>query len=182
MTPLTPSFLIATASAFVGVEAETGTTRGQMVDRFLASVHTLPGEPWDAAFVHYVGYWSHFHHVTRKSTWPLPATPYPWALGAHARHERILEREPVIGDVFLMFGEASREFVRVGIVVEVDNPELRPSGARWYRCTTIEGDTDDDGKRPRFAVLRRVRTFYPDAGDRFIRWAALDARGELKAA
>ena len=31
-------------------------------------------------------------------------------------------------------------------------------------------------------VARRTRTFYPDSGDRFIRWVLLDQRGEEKAA
>jgi hypothetical protein len=51
-----------------------------------------------------------------------------------------------------------------------------PAAAAWFECDTIEGNTDAGGSREGDGVMRRVRRFYPKAGDRFIRWADLDRR------
>lgn len=49
----------------------------------------------------------------------------------------------------------------------------------WFDCDTIEGNTNDDGSSNGYGVLRRVRRFYPDVRDRFVRWADLDPRHAL---
>src|SRR5256885_2271808 len=102
MIALTPSYLVAAATAFTGL-GEEGDNNGQMVELFLREVRQPPGQPWCAAFVHHVGYWSHYDHRTKYSSWPLPATASCWQLGEFARDRKLLETEPQTGDVFLLY-------------------------------------------------------------------------------
>ena len=176
MTPLTPAFLIAAASSFVGLREEGGDNRGLMVELFLREVSQPAGQPWCAAFVYHVGFWSHFDYKGRKSTWPLPATASCYMLGAFARHQGVLRTEPSPGDVFLLWNAAKVRFVHTGIVAFVHDRGASPDAHPWFDCETVEGNTNDDGSSNGWGVLRRVRRFYPDIGDRFIHWADLDRR------
>ena len=180
MIPLTPAFLIAGASGFVGMR-ETGPNRGQMIDIFLKGVGLEPigndpGQPWCAAFVHHVGYWSHYDHASAKSSWPLRATGSCYYLGLDAKQKGILKEEPLDGDVFLVWSPALMRFAHTGVVARVRERGKTPGGNRWFDCDTIEGNTNDTGGREGWGVLRKLRRFYVDAGDRFIRWADLDQR------
>jgi hypothetical protein len=178
MIPLTPAFLIAAAGGYIGVREEGGNNRGQLVELFLRASDAKPGQPWCAAFVHYVGFWSHYDHVLHRSFWPLPRTASCWVLGEFARRHGILAREPQPGDVFLVFDPGRQRFAHTGIVVSVLASEQRPSGQLWYECRTIEGNTNEEGSREGNAVAQKHRRFYPDAGDRFVRWVELDRRNE----
>lgn len=176
MIPLTPSFLVAAAAVLVGLREEGGDNHGPMVELFLRGVSQPPGQPWCAAFVHHVGYWSHFESVGNQSSWPLPPTASCYELGAFARSRGILKRVPLAGDVFLLFSPAHARFAHTGVVVRVRATGGSTGAEPWFDCDTIEGNTNDDGGREGWGVLRKVRRFYPMGGDRFIRWADLDKR------
>lgn len=181
---LDPRLLIAAANAFVGLREEGGDNRGQMVEMFLREVRQPPGEPWCAAFVHHVGYWSHFDASVRQSSWPLPATASCWELGQYALVRRILVKDARPGDVFLAYSKGLGRFHHAGIVVSVDARYPEPTAGAvgehglWV-CTTVEGNTNDDGSPNGNATLRKVRRLNTLAGDRFVRWVELE---QLRAA
>ncbi len=161
MIPLTPSFLVAAATTLVG--------------------RRLPVES-RTAFVHYVGYWSHYEHGAARSSWPLPRASSCAELATYAEEERILRRRPLAGDVFLLWHAPTASFEHTGIVARVRGAGITPGGTRWVDCHTIE-DFPHPGDRPdreavTIEVVCRVRRFYPSrtVGDRFIRWANLDRR------
>lgn len=170
LVPLTPALLVAAANAFVGFTEQGGDNRGQVVEHFLSQVNQPPGQPWCAAFVYHVGYHSHYDSSTRLSSWPLPATASCQELHHVAHMNGLLRDEPEVGDVFLLYSKALRRYAHTGIVTGVDEAER--AGIRdVHVCTTIEGNTNDDGSREGFATLRKVRTFREADGHKFIRWA-----------
>jgi hypothetical protein len=178
MIPLTPAFLVAAATSFVGLREQGGNNRGLMIELFLREVAQPAGQPWCAAFVHHVGYWSHFDHKSNKSVWPLPATASCYVLGHYARTQGVLKDEPQAGDVFLLWSWIHGRFAHTGVVARVREDGTNPAGRRWFDCDTVEGNTNAAGEREGEGVLRRTRRFYPNpgSGDRFIRWADLDLR------
>jgi hypothetical protein len=175
LVPLSPALLVAAASAFVGVGEEGGDNRGQMVEHFLRGVHLPPGQPWCAAFVHHVGHSSHYDHLTRRSSWPLPATGSCEALARAAREGGVLRDEPQVGDLFLLYSRSRRRFVHTGIIVGVEDEE-RAHERDIHVCVTVEGNTNDDGSANGHTTLRKVRTFREVDGHRFIRWAEMVRR------
>ena len=176
MIPLTPGFLIAAASSFDGLHEEGGNNRGLMIEKFLRAAGVEAGEPWCAAFVHHVGYWSHFDAAAMKSSWPLPATGSCWYLGEFAKRNQVLLEEPREGDVFLLFKPTLGRFAHAGIVARIREAGETPAGHPWFDCHTIEGNSNEQGSREATSVVRIVRRFYPAHGDRFIRWPDLDRR------
>ena len=178
MIPPTPGFLVAAANAFVGLAEEGGDNRGQVVELFLREVQEPAGQPWCAAFVHHVGYWSHFDNKAKRSSWPLPATASCEALGKFARETRTDRRDARAGDVFLVFSKTMNRFVHTGIVVSVDETYAIPKDHFMYVCTTIEGNTNDDGSANGTTTLRKTRRFNTAVGDRFIRWAEIGYKAE----
>jgi len=176
MTILTPSLLVAAATSFVGIGEDGGDNRGQVVELFLREVRQPPGQPWCAAFVHHVGFWSHWDHSAKQSSWPLPATASCWELGEFARVRAILRKDPQAGDVFLVYNKQFQRFAHTGVVASVSRALATPAGDTVYACTTVEGNTSDDGSRDGRLTLTRTRRFSSRAGDRFIRWADLDQR------
>ena len=177
MIPHTPSFLIAAAASFVGLGEDGADNHGQMVELFLREVRQPPGEPWCAAFVHHVGYWSHFDHQIGKSSWPLPATASCYDLGDFARQHKLIRTEPRAGDVFLLYFKELRRFAHTGIVVSVDSCISSDDDAAFV-CTTIEGNTNADGTRNGRLTLRKTRRFSIRNGDRYIRWAETNINAE----
>ena len=173
MPPLSPPMLIAAANAFVGLGEEGGDNRGQMVELFLREVGQPAGQPWCAAFVFHVGYWSHYDFRVRQSSWPLPPTASCWQLGHFARRHGLFVDQAQMGDVFLKYSPELRRFVHTGVVVEVDE---NVDSDDISICTTIEGNTNDDGSPNGFTTLRKVRTFSAKRGDGFIRWADIALR------
>ena len=170
MIPLTPSFVIAAANAFVGLGEEGGDNRGQMVELFLRAVQQPPGQPWCAAFVHHVGFCAHYDSRARRSSWSLPPTASCQELHDYAEPRGAVVTVPAEGDVFLVWRPAMRKFGHTGFVVSID--VVMPGAAGpLYRCTTVEGNTNDDGSANGYTTLRRTRTF--TGADRFIRWVNL---------
>jgi hypothetical protein len=128
-------------------EEPRGSNRGPWVDRYLAAAGLPPGSPWCAAFVTYLlkqcGY-SHFP--------PNPAAVSSWARWAEVCGRVVAV--PNRGDLFFLL-HANGEG-HIGIVLE-DNGD-------WIR--TVEGNSNDDGSREGWEVVRHER---PLAGLRFIR-------------
>jgi hypothetical protein len=173
MMPLTPSLVVATANAFIGLGEDGDDNRGQMVELFLREVRQPPGQPWCAAFVHHVGYWSHYDHTALRSSWPLLATASCFELAEFARERGWLVEKPALGDVFLLHSKELRRFAHTGVVVEL--VQSYGSGAEAsYVCTTIEGNTNADGSRNGNTTLRKTRRFSIANGDRFIRWVGVE--------
>lgn len=159
IVPLTPAFLVAAANSFIGLVDE-------------------PGEPWATAFIHHVGYYSHYDHGSRFSSWPLPATATCYELGLFAEKKGILAHHPEVGDVFLLYDKELGRFAHAGIVVGVEESDpLEDVGV--HICTTIEGNTNHASRNGN-ATQRKVRRFRELDCHRFIRWVNLDRR--LKAA
>lgn len=173
MTQLTPSLLVAAATSFLGLGEDGGDNRGQVVELFLREVRQPAGQPWCAAFVHHVGFWSHWDHAAARSSWPLPATASCWELGEFARVRGVLRKEPQAGDVFLLYSKTLKRFAHTGVVATVSRALATPAGDMVFSCTTIEGNTNDDGSRDGRTTLARSRRFSVRAGDRFIRWIEL---------
>jgi hypothetical protein len=181
MITLTPSLLVAAANAFVGLGEVAGDNRGQLVEMFLREVRQSPGQPWCAAFVHHVGYWSHFDHRAGKSRWPLPANASCEELEKYALVRGVRRKQPFEGDVFLLFSKELNRIAHAGIVVTV-NHRLKTAGSdredNLFVCTTVEGNANDDGSREGRITLRKARRFSVDNGDRFIHWPDLDFRAQ----
>ena len=179
MIPLTPSFLVAAATAFIdlGEDRDRGGNLGQMVRVFLRQVHQPPGHPWSAAFVYHVGYWSHYDQLTGRSTWPLPATGSCRQLGDFARDHKLLEAEPALGDVFLVWDPQVNRFAHSGVIASVAQCLVKDRD-RVYDCLTVEGNANYDGTRDGYLTVQRTRRFSPRNGDRFIRWSRAEAQSE----
>jgi hypothetical protein len=175
MIPLTPALLVAAANAFVGLGEEGGDNRGQMVELFLSEVAQPPGQPWCAAFVSHVGKWSHYDQEADKSSWPLPPTASCEELGNFAKKCKLESKEPQIGDIFLKHSAELNRFAHTGIVVSVDKTYGRGDWAEFV-CTTIEGNTNDDGSANGHTTLRKTRTLRVANGDRFVRWVDMELR------
>jgi hypothetical protein len=185
MIPPAPAFVIAAAESLVGTREEGGDNRGPMIETFLRGVNQPPGTPWAAAFVHHVGFWSHFAPDVAVSSWPLPPTASCDALATFAKEHEILRNEPVAGDVFLIWHPPIAQFAHTGIVVRVGARGVLDGGTKWIDSDTIEGNSDAGEGRviggEMTGVVRRLRRFYPpgdeqSAGDRFIHWVDLDQR------
>ena len=172
IVPLSPALLVAAANAFIGVGEQGGDNRGQMVEHFLKGVALPPGQPWCAAFVYHVGHSAHYDHLSRRSSWPLPATGSCDALGRAARAAGVLRDEPNVGDIFLMYSHMRRRFYHTGIVVGI-HEEDRVHERDVHVCATVEGNTNDDGSANGHTTLRKVRNFREVDGHRFIRWAEM---------
>jgi len=175
MIPLAPALLVAAANAFVGLRGDGGDNRGQMVELFLKEVDQPPGQPWCLAFVYHVGFWSHYDHVAEKSTWPLKPTASCEKLGEDAETAGILKTTPQLGDVFLTCFPTLGPFAHTGIVVGLHESDPHEDKGVSI-CTTVEGNTNDDGSSNGHATLRKVRRFSAANGDAFIRWVDLEWR------
>ena len=182
-SPLAPPFLpsavrveclIAAALALTNVTEQGGNNHGQMVERFLHEVGLSAGAPWCAAFVHHVGYWSQFDPAQQRSAWPLPATGSCQVLGDTAAQQQALVHRPVRGDVFLWYMAPLDRFAHTGIVLD-----MRETGSTFL-CTTIEGNTNDDGSRDGWKSCLKHRFFGKADGHAFIRWTtALATSGRV---
>ena len=84
--------------------------------------------------------------------------------------------------MFLLYNSEHARFVHTGIVAGILECGESPAGRPWYDCLTIEGNTNDDGGPEGWGVLRRLRRFHPDVGDRFIRWADAGQQQAVRAA
>lgn len=180
--PLSPMLLIGTANAFVSMgENRRGPAREGLVNFLLKQVaaprdrFTKPR--WDAALVYHVGYSSHYDQRRGVSSWPIPPLATCSQLRTFARRHGVLVKDPLPGDLFLLWGPAKRTAIRTGIVVSVETRGKWMSGREYDECVVIEGCTDPDRTVGGGETLMHLRKFSEKRGDRFVRWTALDVRG-----
>src|ERR1051325_8440597 len=69
-----PLKLVTLAIGFVGLGEDDENPPGSLITTFLREVGAGPFEPWDTAFIHYVGYRSQYNAEVKESLWPLPRT------------------------------------------------------------------------------------------------------------
>jgi hypothetical protein len=128
---------------------------------------------WDSAFIHHVGFWSHFDQKLGSSSWPVPPFADPGALAEFAKAQRVLVERALPGDLFLLWGPGRRRFVKAGIVVEIAEVIQHAHFRTTLDCLTIVGDSDFVlGERGGRALRHRQR-FSAKRGDRFVRWTDL---------
>lgn len=178
---LSPAFLISSALALVddaaAIDGSGSGMSAALARRYLVSDDTapLPDGGWSAAFVHHVGYWSHYDPRLGASVWPLPATPSCTDLaGFAAMHFVLVSDKPQRGDIYLQWSPAKKAFARAGIVLGRTRRIRYASGRIGHGCLTVDGDTTPDGflRGPYTAIVERVLCFA--AGDRLIRWPLLE--------
>jgi hypothetical protein len=191
--PLSPAFVIAAANAFVGLDLTVGAKRAfgsppSLAERFLLEVGAMDVTPlkvsrprlkaWDAAFVQHVAYWALYGGVPARSSWPLRAVRTADELAELARRRGMLDRSPAPGDLYLLWSDATRRFMRTGIVVAVIPT---PRGMRTeHRCEVIEGSTSPERPHDGRLVLRFERRF--GQLDRFVRWTRVRAANDFNPA
>lgn len=159
--------LIAAALALNHVTEQGGDNHGQMVELMLREVDLPAGEPWCAAYVYHVGFWSQYDPEHGYSTWPLPKTGACQLLGYFAQVHHLLESVPARGDVFLLYFPSLGRFGHTGIVLSALET------LSGYLCTTIEGNSNDDGAREGWKTCIKTRLFKKGDAHRFVRWGAL---------
>ncbi len=153
-----------------------------IVNAMLEEVGALSGAHWSAAFVHHVGYWSHYDSTTRSSTWPLPATASCEQLARFAAKAGMLRKTPRAGDVVLVSSALPGDFFQTGVIVRVIGGTRSDRPFRTlYRCETIEGDSRLSRRAPHGTLRRRQRELCPQEGDRTIRWYDVEAQHSLVA-
>lgn len=179
MIPATPSLLVAGASVCVGLGGG-ATGRSPFEERLLTEVHgvynTEAHHRWDAAFVHHVGYWSHFDPRDERSGWTVPFECDLNAIGHWGLKHGLLRESASPGDLFLLRSRTEERFVRVGVLAFVERcVEVRDDF--WeYECVTIEGDSGVDLALGGGTVMRHKRRLSAAHGDAFLDWAALPVK------
>lgn len=131
------------------------TNSGPYVERVLASVGLVKGQPWCAADVYDTG------RIALGPLWPAPKTGgcqflYEWGVG-----KKIVHPTPERGDVFVVWHPELGRFAHTGFIIAVDG----------LTCTTHEGNTSGGGSREGWMAAERTRVFGPK--DRFLRWITL---------
>jgi hypothetical protein len=182
-TRTSAAVLVAAAGCFIGLGEECDRAdgdRGQVVEHFYRSAPSpmIPPYPdWSAAFVNYVGYWSHYDHPARHSTWPLPPLASCDALADYALHRDVLLDDiPALGDIFVQC-TGQKRFVRAGIVIAtVCVGQHMNTGRPYFDCDVIEGNSNIDGTVGGPHIVRVARRLSMPIGDRLIRWTLLAER------
>ena len=141
---------LAIAQGQVGQqEKPMGSNSGPMVDKYLRSVGTAPGYAWCQAFV----YWCYESAAKKLGI----ANQVPKTAGVHDCWNRATSKVTKVtaqqqpgtisaGDqIILLFGKDSGH---TGIVERIDGVELH----------TIEGNSNNNGSREGFEVVRHVRS------------------------
>ena len=146
MTPLSPSHLLAAAWPFLGMTCESPNGRDPLLQLMFRALGRPTNGSWSPAFVHHVGYWSHFDIGGEWSAWPLPATNDPDDLAKFALVRGIDAPTPARGDVYLRWSPTTERHVRAGIIARVEESFSHPvTGMLCWWCRTIRRQHD----RPR---------------------------------
>ncbi len=190
MQPPSRSLLLSAATTYLGWdeddERKRFARRSAFVERMLLEVHAeLTGEkpvPWHTAFVHHVGYWSHFDHVYGASSWPLPATADADEVARFAAERGALSGEPRVGDLFVLWAPVKQKFVRSGIVLRPGDFGMTVRGTPYQEIDVIEANTDEARSEDGQLILKQSRRLSKEMGDRFVRWDEMDVRAERMAA
>lgn len=120
-------------------EEPKGSNRGPWVDRYLSAAGVEPGQPWCASFVTFL-----LEQVGKMPAVSGPAAVRNWAKWARAN--RRLRNVPMRGDLFYLLNADGTG--HIGIVLEVVGGEIR----------TIEGNSNNNGSREGYAVVRHQRS------------------------
>ena len=184
MRQLQPQLLIATTRAMAGlqvvVERDLSDTRPEVPLVDGRPVKT-PGPSWDARFVNECGYWSHFDSSTKSSSWPIPLHFTTQELGLFGLRHNVLYDVPIPGDILLMHSPMYKAFVHSGVVVDVSTPIPLRGEKPMFDVYSIEGDIDKLGRLHGGRSLPVRRRLSPSMGDRFLRWAELNAESIRRA-
>lgn len=176
MLPLSPIRLVSAANAFLTLGAEPGAAQGRMVNTFLSEIGQPPNGRWDLAFLHHVGYWSHYDFEAKRSSWPIPVSSAPEDLVLFAKQRRIDPDEPEFGDIALVSGAGKGSYARVGIVIATHGAGKFMDGKTFTSCTVLEANAGAAGRPGGADIMYVRRSLCHDRGDRYVRWVDLDAR------
>lgn len=145
-------------------EKPKGSNSGPMVDKYLQSVGLKPGFAWCQAFV----YWCYEYAADQlNKDNPVPKTGGVqdcWNKAPQSRKILAAEARQSVGKVqpgdqlILLFG---RGVGHTGIVEKIDGPVIY----------TIEGNSNTNGSREGFEVVRHERSINDAALQGFIRYA-----------
>jgi hypothetical protein len=175
MLPLTPQFLVSTATAFASCEYQRNPEDAEQ-DR--SEADATRGDA-SLRFVNFAGFWSHFTHLGRCSSWPLPASERIEDLVAFAERSSGVAPTPGVGDVFVLASIDGGRHVLAGIIAAVETTRTMLDGCLTFVCTTIEGqlgEPEANGVLSRIENVRVIRRrLSPAFGDCFIRWCGLGA-------
>ena len=169
MFHLSPQLLIATTRALAGMcitgePDEDTVTTGEFQNR-----EASPNR--DARFVQECGFWSHYDHRTRTSSWPIPHGLTTEGLAMFGMQHGVLHDTPLSGDIFLQYSPASKSFIHSGVIVEVLASFREGAEDPYFDVYTIEGDTDEMGRVRGGKTMRVRRRLSAMMGDCFFRWA-----------
>lgn len=158
---LTVSVAVLNSARMMLPVREAGANRGRFVEAIIRYAGGLPGEPWCASFVYYVG-----HKMLGGLGWRLPKTRSCDVLLEHARAQGTLydeEVRPEPGWLFLVM-QSDKDATHVGFVDVV-----LPDG----RFTTIEGNSNDRGVRDGDGVVANTRDPKGPTRYAYIDWPSL---------
>jgi hypothetical protein len=123
-----------------------GSNRGEYIDAWAKEFDTLLGSPWCGLYVSHclraAGY--------KGSLPPHPASTHSWADWAHSHGKSV--NFPQRGDIFVLLFTPTTG--HMGIV-------LGPTVGTRFR--TAEGNSNNDGSREGYAVVRHERSITPGA-------------------
>lgn len=153
------------ARDFIGIEEIGGDNLGPAVEFFQKLGEIGPGKPWCAAFVNAC---AEIAAAMKNLISPLEAINYQGYVDAYFHHEpawRVSPEHVQPGDLFLIWFEHIRpgpRYAHIGFVDRVD----------WSLQSywTVEGNSNDDGSREGFEVVRRLRPFHDK--DAYLHWGA----------
>jgi hypothetical protein len=162
VTPLTPALLVVCACGRLGGRASAPVvTVDPVLPERLKIARPSKREIGSIRFINSVGYWAHYDHRTERSSWPVPFMTTVTALASWARRKEILFDRPMYGDVVVVWSSEVNRFIRAAIVASVID-----AGDASVRCLTLG--------RHSAGAKAQLDEFVPAAGDRFVRWFALE--------
>lgn len=177
MVRLSPRFLIATASAFIGLGATPqDSAPGSLIENFRATVSQhckAARDTWAVPLIQHCGYLAHYDERSRLSAWPVPRARSAEELGAIGGTLQVLYEQPIEGDLFLMYQPRQQRFVHAGIVTAVLARGRYSRLSPYVDIASIEGDTDHQGRMGGGMAMRMTRRLSHASGDRFFRWTEL---------
>lgn len=188
MTPLSPALLLAALNALAAQRSNAITvarlprTLGPKALRRLApGLDDGSGVACNVRaqldLIHLLGWWAHYDHEYRLSSWPVPHVGSPELLEEFAGVNGVLVKEPNAGDIYIAAGRNQRPS-QVGIVTTVQLAAPIPGLPAAATCHTARG-VRSGGVAENLGPISIVfgeRCLTTLRGDRFIRWADLDWR------
>jgi hypothetical protein len=136
---------------------EAGANRGRFVEAIINYGGGIPGQPWCAYFIYYIG------RRMLGASWPLPKTGSCDVLLEWARTRGMLQNTPARGALFLVM-KSPTDATHVGFV-----DDLMPDRSDTA-FLTVEGNSNDKGIRDGDGVVANVRGETGITAYRFIHW------------